>query len=167
MKKLKKHWSLQLLELFGGTRDEWIAEDLEGWLASNEIYEGMGAALQHLQAQHELYIVTTKQARFTEAILRDKAGISSLSDRIFSTAETGHPKSDVLVELEKQHPGTEYHFVEDKLGTLDKVCTVRELKHWQLYLVDWGYNTAAERKEAAQNARIKILNNSQFQATIG
>lgn len=61
------------------------------------------------------------QARFTEAILRDKAGISSLSDRIFSTAETGHPKSDVLVDLEKQHPGTEYHVVEDKLGTLDKV----------------------------------------------
>ena len=61
------------------------------------------------------------QARFTEAILRDKAHISSLSDRIFSTAETGHPKSDVLVDLEKQHPGTEYHFVEDKLGTLEKV----------------------------------------------
>ena len=61
------------------------------------------------------------QARFTEAILRDKAHISSLSDRIFSTAETGHPKSNVLVDLEKQHPGTEYHFVEDKLGTLEKV----------------------------------------------
>ena len=61
------------------------------------------------------------QARFTEGILRDKAHISSLSDRIFSTAETGHPKSDVLADLEKQHPGTEYHFVEDKLGTLEKV----------------------------------------------
>ena len=58
---LTRRWSLQLLELFGGTRDDWIAEDLEGWLAPNEIYEGMGAALQHLQAQHELYIVTTKQ----------------------------------------------------------------------------------------------------------
>ena len=56
-----RQWSLQLLELFGGTRDDWIAEDLEGWLAPNDIYEGMGAALQHLQAQHELYIVTTKQ----------------------------------------------------------------------------------------------------------
>ena len=58
-----RHCSLQLLELFGGTRDDWIADDLEGWLASNDIYEGMGAALQHLQAQHELYIVTTKQVR--------------------------------------------------------------------------------------------------------
>lgn len=53
--------------------------------------------------------------------MRDKAHISSLSDRIFSTAETGHPKSDVLVDLEKEHPGAEYHFVEDKLGTLEKV----------------------------------------------
>ena len=48
-----------------------------------------------------------------------------------------------------------------------QVSKVRELEHWQLYLVDWGYNTAAERKKAAQNSRINILDKTQFQATIG
>ena len=61
------------------------------------------------------------QARFTEALMKDKAKVDFSADRIFSTAETGQPKSEVLKQLEQKHPGTSYHFVEDKLGTLDKV----------------------------------------------
>ena len=52
---------LQLVELFGTTRDEWIAHDLEGWLNANEIYEGLAEIVQHLRQQHDTYIVTTKQ----------------------------------------------------------------------------------------------------------
>ena len=44
---------------------------------------------------------------------------------------------------------------------------MRGLEHWQLYLVDWGYNTTAERKKAVQNSRIKVVDKSQFQATTG
>ena len=61
------------------------------------------------------------QARFTEALMKDKAKIDLSAERIFSTAETGQPKSEVLKQLEQRHPGTSYHFVEDKMGTLDKV----------------------------------------------
>ena len=53
--------------------------------------------------------------------MKDKAKVDFSADRIFSTAETGQPKSEVLKQLEQKHPGTSYHFVEDKLGTLDKV----------------------------------------------
>ena len=60
---------LQLVELFGSTRDEWIARDLEGWLNANEIYEGMPEILGHLRQQHDTYIVTTKQVRATPACL--------------------------------------------------------------------------------------------------
>ncbi len=63
------------------------------------------------------------QARFTEALMKDKAKVDFSADRIFSTAETGQPKSEVLKQLEQKHPGTTYHFVEDKLGTLDKVSS--------------------------------------------
>ena len=63
------------------------------------------------------------QARFTEALMKDKAKVDFPADRIFSTTVSGQPKSEVLQELEQKHPGTEYHFVEDKLGTLDKVVT--------------------------------------------
>jgi hypothetical protein len=56
---------VQLVELFGGYRDEWIARDLDGWLNANEIYEGLPDILTHLMQQHDLYIVTTKQVHHT------------------------------------------------------------------------------------------------------
>ena len=54
---------LQLVELFGSTRDAWMADDLDDWLAANEIYEGVPAIVQHLRSQGLFYIVTTKQVR--------------------------------------------------------------------------------------------------------
>lgn len=61
------------------------------------------------------------QARFTEALLRDKAGIDFAPERIYSQTVSGQPKSEVLVQLHARHPGCSYHFIEDKFGTLDKV----------------------------------------------
>ena len=55
--------ALQLVEVFGSTRDEWIESDLEGWLAPNRIYPGVAEAVRRLMEEHEVYIVTTKQAR--------------------------------------------------------------------------------------------------------
>ncbi len=37
------------------------------------------------------------------------------------------------------------------------MCKLPDLEAWQLYLVDWGYNTAAERERAAINPRIQLL----------
>ena len=47
------------------TRDEWMKEDLAGWLAANRFYNGWPEALRAVMAKPELdmYIVTTKQAR--------------------------------------------------------------------------------------------------------
>jgi hypothetical protein len=36
------------------------------------------------------------------------------------------------------------------------------MSSWQLYLVDWGYNTATERQRLEGNARIKVINKTQF-----
>ena len=63
------------------------------------------------------------QARFTEAILREMAGIAFPPDRIFSQTVSGRPKSEVLCALADKHPGAEYHFVEDKASTLEKVAS--------------------------------------------
>ena len=51
----------QLVELFGTTRDAWIEEDLQGWLAPNRIYPGVPDVLRALLDRQETYIVTTKQ----------------------------------------------------------------------------------------------------------
>ncbi|CAL5223568.1 g6103 [Coccomyxa viridis] len=155
-----QRWQLdrqELVELFGSTRDAWMADNLDGWLAANEIYEGVPAIVQHLRSQESFYIVTTKQARFTEALMHSMAKVPIASQDIFSTTVSGQPKSEILVDLQRQHPDMTYHFVEDKLGTLEKVCKVDALSGWQLYLVDWGYNTAEERDRAARNPRIAVM----------
>jgi hypothetical protein len=51
------------VHLFGTVRDEWIAEDLDGWLRANAIYPGVADAVREAMEDNELYIVTTKQAR--------------------------------------------------------------------------------------------------------
>jgi hypothetical protein len=48
-----------------------------------------------------------------------------------------------------------------------QVCKVPELEDWQLYLVDWGYNTEEERKRAEANSRISVINKAQMEAAVG
>ena len=39
---------------------------------------------------------------------------------------------------------------------------VPELQTWHLYLVDWGYNTPAERARAEADPRITLLSKPAF-----
>ena len=43
-----------------------------------------------------MYIVTTKQARFTHTLLNQMAGVDIPMERIFSTTVSGAPKTDYL-----------------------------------------------------------------------
>ena len=43
-----------------------------------------------------------------------------------------------------------------------QVCKEDALTAWQLYLVDWGYNTQPERDAAAQNPRIHVVDQDHF-----
>lgn len=58
------------MDLFGSTRDEWIQTDLEGWLAPNRFYKGVVDAARAAveDPEQEVYIVTTKQQRFTSQV---------------------------------------------------------------------------------------------------
>jgi len=161
-----KTWELErakLVQLFGKVRDDWIAADLAGWLAPNRIYEGVAAPVAAALAQEELYIVTTKPAAYTEILMREMAGVPLPADRIFSQVVSGRPKGEVLTMLAARHPdASSCIFVEDKYHTLEKVCADPSLSAWQLYLVDWGYNTEVERHAAAQNPRINVISVQQF-----
>ncbi|KAI3437958.1 hypothetical protein D9Q98_000402 [Chlorella vulgaris] len=154
---------LQLVDLFGSTRDEWMASDMQGWLAPNRIYPGVADAVREFMQHDECYIVTTKQARFTEAIMKQMAGIAFPSDRIFSQTVSGQPKSEVLEMLAARHPqAAGYLFVEDKMSTLEKVAKMSSLEQYQLFLVDWGYNTEPERQRAQACDRIQVVDIEQF-----
>ncbi|KAL7158764.1 hypothetical protein ABFS83_02G165100 [Erythranthe nasuta] len=149
-----------LIDLFGKVRDEWIDNDLATWIGANRFYPGVADALKF--ASSKLYIVTTKQGRFAEALLREIAGVVIPPERIYGLG-TG-PKVKVLKQLQDmpEHQGLTLHFVEDRLATLKNVMKETELSKWNLYLGDWGYNTLKEREEAATISRIRILQLSDF-----
>ncbi|GBF95946.1 hypothetical protein Rsub_08069 [Raphidocelis subcapitata] len=165
---MMERWQLdrgELVTLFGRVRDEWIAADLPGWLAPNRIYPGVADAVKaSLAGGDEVYVVTTKQARFTHTLLRDMAGVDLPADRIHSTTVSGEPKSRVLARLAAQHAGAGgYVFVEDKYSTLEKVIAAPETAgKWDLYLVDWGYNTPDERAAAAASPNIRLIGVGEF-----
>jgi hypothetical protein len=43
-----------------------------------------------------------------------------------------------------------------------QVAAAPGFESWQLYLVDWGYNTAAERERAGDSSRITVIDVQQF-----
>ncbi|XP_009768013.1 uncharacterized protein LOC107809854 [Nicotiana tabacum] len=149
-----------LIDLFGKVRDEWMDNDLATWIGTNRFYPGVPDALKF--ASSKLYIVTTKQSRFADALLRELAGITIPVERIYGLG-TG-PKVKVLKQLQEmpEHQGLTLHFVEDRLATLKNVIKESELDGWNLYLGDWGYNTQKEREEAASIPRIRLLGLSDF-----
>lgn len=66
LRQKMEEWSLdrgEMVELFGSTRDAWMASDLDGWLAPNRIYDGVADAMKAAMASPdaEVFIVTTKQ----------------------------------------------------------------------------------------------------------
>ncbi|KAI3741317.1 hypothetical protein L1987_58989 [Smallanthus sonchifolius] len=150
----------ELIDLFGKVRDDWLENDLATWIGANRFYPGVPDALKFASSQ--LYIVTTKQGRFADALLRELAGVIIPPERIYALGSG--PKVEVLKMLQKQpeHQGLTLHFVEDRLATLKNVIKEPELDGWNLYLVDWGYNTEKEREEAANYSRIHLLQLSDF-----
>ncbi|XP_020219429.1 uncharacterized protein LOC109802460 isoform X1 [Cajanus cajan] len=150
----------ELIDLFGKVRDEWLETDFTGWMGANRLYPGTADALRF--SSSKVYIVTTKQGRFADALLRELAGVTIPPDRLYGLG-TG-PKVEVLKKLQKmpEHQGLTLHFVEDRLTTLKNVIKEPELDNWNLYLVNWGFNTQKEREEAAANPRIQLLELSDF-----
>ncbi|GAQ81108.1 hypothetical protein KFL_000710130 [Klebsormidium nitens] len=151
-----------LVELFGRVRDDWMDHDLHTWIAANRFYPGVSDALKF--ASSKLYIVTTKQTRFALALLKELAGVTFPEDHIYGLG-TG-PKVEVLKKLQERHKGARLHFVEDRLATLKNVIKDPALNDWNLYLGDWGYNTADERKEAESFDRIHIVKLDEFCAKL-
>jgi phosphoglycolate phosphatase-like HAD superfamily hydrolase len=143
----------RLVELFGGTRDNWIATDMASWVGANGFFEGTVARVLEWQAEGRgLYIATTKQERFARALLESQ-GVRIASDRLFGF-ESGIKKEDLLEQLLERYPGQTLAFVEDRLETLRRVERREGLSEVELYLALWGYCTPAERAGIANDARI-------------
>ena len=173
MPELMERWALDRAEMvrgYGAIRDDWMAADLDGWLEPNLIYPGVGEAvrLAETSPHAQVFVVTTKQARFASAIMSRKANIDIPPERLFSQTVSGVPKTEVLLALQADAaPGARLVFVEDKMSTLEKVCARDGLEEWELFLVDWGYNTEEERARARANPRIRVVDVETFAETLG
>lgn len=144
------------------TRDEWIAQDLDGWLSLHEFYPGVVEKVKQLiVSEIKPVIVTTKEGRFVRSLL-EKEGINLSATDIIGK-ECQRPKYETLrILLAKSNPGTIVWFVEDRLKTLLSVKKQPDLKEVELFLADWGYNTQKERESVAEHPPIHLLSSSQF-----
>ncbi|MBR4672891.1 MAG: ribonuclease III [Victivallales bacterium] len=151
----------QLIELFGATRDNWIAEDQQNWLDWHTLYPGVAEALKANLSKGGTHfiIATTKQERFVSAILKN-AGIDFPEDDIFGL-ERKRKKPVLLAEQLRLKPMALY-FIEDRLKTLFSVESDPELESVKLIYAPWGYGTANDAIIAQDDPHIKTMTLQEF-----
>jgi len=150
-----------MVELFGATRDAWIAEDLPGWLAAHRFYPGVVEALRRAEGTSAVRILSTKQERFIRQLL---AGAEvRIPQACIYGLEAGKSKRAILRDvLREAGGGGGACFVEDRLDTLLPLADDPALADVRLCLAAWGYNTAAERQRARDGGRIALLELADF-----
>jgi phosphoglycolate phosphatase-like HAD superfamily hydrolase len=137
-----------LKKIFGETRDRWIEEDLDDWVAMNPLFPGIAEKLQSLSEQGLWYIITTKQERFVKQIL--KANQVELSEERIFGLDRNMSKEAVLIDLVNKHAGQQIYFTEDMLPTLLKIIKNSQLESVKLFFALWGYNTAQDKVEVGK-----------------
>lgn len=144
----------ELKEIFGTTRDEWIADDFASWIEMNPLFDGIADKLNQIDTDNS-FIITTKQERFVDHILSANQ-ISFPLEQIYGL-DRNLSKQQILTDLSLERPEDEILFIEDRLPTLINVITDDRLDKVRLFLADWGYNTAEDRDSAASIKRIKTI----------
>ena len=152
----------QLVDLFGQTRDEWIAQDSADWLSRHRFYPGVLTRFRDALGTHPVYILTTKQERFTWQLL-NAGGALMPRERILGF-EQNLSKGQLLEKImaEPSLHGAQIHFVEDRVETLFDLMKNPSLDGVYLYLADWGYNTPAQREQARRHPRVTVWTIDQF-----
>lgn len=149
----------ELKILFGETRDRWIKEDLNDWIAMNPLFPGVVEKLQRLSEQGIWYIVTTKQERFVSQILKANQ-VQLPAERIFGL-DRNMTKEAILIDLLNKHTEEKIYFVEDMFTMLIKVINNSKLGAVKLFLAIWGYNTA-QAKLDAQKHDVELIDIDSF-----
>lgn len=175
-----------MVRAFGDARDRLIAEDPAFWAGLNEVYPWARTAMASQPLEYT--IITTKQARFVQAILSHFGIQPPPASRLFDLENRFGPKTKVLQAMLRGLSATSglsagdlasapllppsqrplVHFVEDRFETLVAILESPELKaNTKLYLVEFGYNTPEQRKAAKAHPDITLLTPTDFQVLLG
>lgn len=152
----------KLAKTLDAIRDEWIAQDLEGWLALHRFYPGVADKVRQTLAEGrtQVWIITTKEGRFVRRLLQQQ-GIE-LPGELIIGKEFKRPKHETLRQIIADRGDRGVWFVEDRLKTLRSLQQQPDLQAVRLYLADWGYNTESERESARQDPSIQVLGSDRF-----
>jgi phosphoglycolate phosphatase-like HAD superfamily hydrolase len=142
-------------------RDRWIESNLEEWLELHRFYPGIIDRLkQIINSTTQLYIVSTKEGRFIDRLLRQNGIVLPASSIIGK--ECKQPKYETLRQIINGRDDLGVWFVEDRLKTLETLQQQPDLQNVKLFLADWGYNLDREREAASKNSNIQLLSLTQF-----
>jgi phosphoglycolate phosphatase-like HAD superfamily hydrolase len=160
--KAEKLEPIAVAQKLDRVRDNWIREDLNGWLALHCFYPGIIDRLQQIiNSPSELYIISTKEGRFIRQLLQD-AGIELTTAQIIGK-ESLRPKYETLRMLKNSASDNPIiWFIEDRLPALQQVAQQSDLQDIKLFLADWGYNFPRDRQMAIENGKIQLLSLAQF-----
>ncbi|NOY82826.1 MAG: HAD family hydrolase [Kiritimatiellaeota bacterium] len=152
----------ELVRIFGRVRDDWLASAPEDWRSRHRFYPGVRERVAAVAVRNRVFVLTTKQTRFAVSLL--EAGGFDIPRRNVFGMDVGRPKEAVLEELISRHglAGARFHFVEDRLKTLERVAALPKLDAVELYLAGWGYVTPAELDRAAGLSRIRVWGLADF-----
>jgi phosphoglycolate phosphatase-like HAD superfamily hydrolase len=152
-----------IIQNFDKVRDEWITQDLDSWLGLHCFYPGVIERLkQMLNSSTQLYIISTKESRFTQTLLAEQGVL--INPQYILGKEVKQPKYKTLRQIldQNQLNPEQLWFVEDLLKTLQLVADQPNLNKLGLFLADWGYNTQLIRDSIQNNPQIKLLSLSRF-----
>lgn len=144
---------------FASARQNWIAENMDEWLASHNFYtEAVATVAKLLTKPKPLYIITTKAKEFTIKLLK-AVNLDVPEDRIYGLGSG--PKPEVLSQIMAKHGGP-CVFVEDRVKTLVDVINTDSVRDMTtMILADWGYNTEADRETAISSGKIQVFSQAQ------
>lgn len=158
----------QLAPTLDQVRDDYIKNELNNWLGLHDFYPRVLGQLSHwlkTGSPEWIYIVTTKEGRFVQQLLKAQKVNFPLGQIIGK--EIKQPKFKTLEQLLQKHqlPSSHLWFVEDMLTTLQSVAIQPQLKEAKLFLADWGYNTTITRELVKNQRHFHLLSLAQFSAS--
>jgi phosphoglycolate phosphatase-like HAD superfamily hydrolase len=127
-------------DLFYKERELFFATDEKSWMELNPLYEGMKQFLLRYPFKDKLFIITTKQIKYADKILKGNQ-IDLKQENCFSVGR-GETKLAIVKTLldKKKIPADAFFFIDDQVDTL---VAVKE-SGVRCILAKWGYASEAQ-----------------------